>query len=222
MLCCGVLTGCISSRPTSQGVARIETGCPRVPASRHCDHERRLPPPPTALLLFHGSRSAGVGPGLVDCPPSYPMCCPSVCACGVWCGMCAWTDFARVCRSRPVPTCEGPVCHVPAPAAAQDLQLPREQTVEAVIPFAGGRHGSLHALSPAPHSPRSTPPAPLVGVCSVPCVACACGATTPGVACYRMAVGGARGGEAFGAPHASFMMVPAAPRRIDARGSDRL
>ena len=156
VLCCGVLTGCISSRPTSQGVARIETGCPRVPASRHCDHERRLPPPPTALLLFHGSRSAGVGPGLVDCPPSYPMCCPSVCACGVWCGMCVWSDFARVCRSRPVPTCEGPVCHVPAPAAAQDLQLPREQTVEAVIPFAGGRHGSLHALSP--HSPRSPPP----------------------------------------------------------------
>ena len=163
MLCYGVLTGCISSRPTSQGVARIETGCPRVPASRHCDHERRLPPPPTALLLFHGSRSAGVGPGLVDCPPSYPMCCPSVCACGVWCGMCVWTDFARVCRSRPVPTCEGPVCHVPAPAAAQDLQLPREQTVEAVIPFAGGRHGSLHALSPAPPSPRSTPPRPTGG-----------------------------------------------------------
>ena len=193
-----------------------------MPALACCDHGRRLPPPPTALLLFHGSRSAGVGPGLVDCPPSYPMCCPSVCACGVWCGMCVWTDFARVCRSRPVPTCEGPVCHVPAPAAAQDLQLPREQTVEAVIPFAGGRHGSLHALSPAPPSPRSTPPAPLVGVCSVPCVACACGATTPGVACYRMAVGGARGGEAFGAPHASFMMVPAAPHRIDAGGSDRL
>ena len=32
--------------------------------------------------------------------------------------------------------------------------------------------------------------------------AAGCGATTPGTACYRMAVGGVRGGEAFGAPHA--------------------
>ena len=78
-------------------------------------------------------------PSTLACLPlcaisSSPMCCPSVCVWGVWCGMCAWTDFARVCRSRPVPTCEGPVCHVPAPAAAQDLQLPREQTVEVVTP----------------------------------------------------------------------------------------
>ena len=51
---------------------------------------------------------------------------------------------------------------------------------------------------------------------------CACGATTPGTACYRMAVGGVSGGEAFGAPHVSLLMVPATPRRIDARGSDSL
>ena len=55
------------------------------------------------------------------------------------------------------------------------------------------------------------------GVCLVPCVACACGATMPGVACYRMAAGGVLGGDASGAPHVSLMMVPAAPRRIDAR-----
>ena len=89
--------------------------------------------------------------------------------------------------------------------------------------FAGGRHGSLHVHSPIPHSPRPTPSlAPLAGVCLVPCVTCACGATAPGSACYRMAAGGVLGGDASGAPHASFMMVPAAPRRIDARGSDRL
>ena len=33
---------------------------------------------------------------------------------------------------------------------------------------------------------------------------------------------GRREAVASGAPHMSFMMVPAAPRRIDARGSDRL
>ena len=63
----------------------------------------------------------------------------------------------------------------------------------------------------------------LVGVCMVSCVTCACGATAPGYACYRMAADGVLGGDASGAPHASFMMVPAAPRRIDAaRGSDSL
>ena len=46
--------------------------------------------------------------------------------------------------------------------------------------------------------------------------------SAPGFTCYRMAVGGVRGGETSGALHVSFMMVPAAPRRIDTRGSDRL
>ena len=78
---------------------------------------------------------------------------------------------------------------------------------------------TLSLPSPTPPAP---PPRPLVGVCLVPCVTCACGATTSGTACYRMAAGGAWGGDASGALHVSFMMVPAAPRRIDARGSDRL
>ena len=153
VLCCGVLTGCISSRPTSQGVARIETGCPRVPASRHCDHERRLPPPPTALLLFHGSRSAGVGPGLVDCPPSYPMCCPSVCARGVWCGVCG--DGHRPSMQQP-PSAqrEGLVCHESQRLPEQD---PRSLGGRlSICLFVGGRHGSLHALFP--HPPLPSPP----------------------------------------------------------------
>ena len=162
------------------------------------------------------------GPWVGGCPPSYPMCCPSVCADGVWCGVCVWTDIARVCRSRPVPTCEGPVRHVPAPAAAQDLQLPREQTVEVVTPSRWRRTRLAARSLFRPSPPPAPPPRPLVGVCLVPCVTCACGATTSGTACYRMAAGGAWGGDASGALHVSFMMVPAAPRRIDARGSDRL
>ena len=78
-------------------------------------------------------------------------------------------------------------------------------------------------LSPPSPTPLASPLAPpLVGVCSVPCVTCACGATTSRTACYRMAAGGVLGGDASGAPHVSLMMVPAAPRRIDARGSDSL
>ena len=222
MLCWGVLTGCLSSRPTSQGVVRIETGCPRVPASRHCDHERRLPPSPTALPLFYGSRSAGVGPGLVDAP-IHILCVASVCARAVWCVVCVWMGIARVCSSRPVPTREGPVCRAPAPArvhTSQPHRLFREQTLDLPMCWWPTR---LAACS-LPHPPHSPPRslAPLVGVCLVPCVTCACGATTSGLVCYRMAVGGVRGGEAFGAPHVSFLMVPATPRRIDARGSDSL
>ena len=163
MLCCGVLTGCLSSRPTSQGVVRIETGCPRVPASRHCDHERRLPPPPTALPLFHGSCSAGVGPGLVDAPP-HILCVAPVCVRVVWCVVCVWMGIARVCSSRPVPTCEGPVCRAPAPASAQDLQLPFLGRRLSMLTFLSLVADAARCMfSPPSLAPLAPPPRPSGG-----------------------------------------------------------
>ena len=82
-----------------------------------CPHPCPRPLRPASCALPPGM------PPLCTISPS-PRCCPSVFACGVRCGVCAWTDIARVCSSRPVPTCEGPVCRAPAPASAQDLQLP--------------------------------------------------------------------------------------------------
>ena len=73
-----------------------------------------------------------------------------------------------------------------------------------------------------PHAPATRFHSPGGWVYGFVCDMRTCGATTPGSACYRMAAGGVLGGDASGAPHASFMMVPAAPRRIDARGSDSL
>ena len=164
MLCCGVLTGCLSSRPTSQGVVRIETGCPRVPASRHCDHERRLPPPPTALPLFHSPCSAGVDPGLVDAPP-HILCVAPVCArmvCGVGCV-----------RGRTSPECAAAAqCpRVRAPSVmCQRLRQPR------ISSSLGSRLSRLSflslvadtarcTLSPPPPTPLAPPPPPHWWVC---------------------------------------------------------
>ena len=136
-----------------------------MPASRHCDHERRLPPSPTALPLFYGSRSAGVGPGLVDAP-IHILCVASVCARAVWCVVCVWMGIARVCSSRPVPTREGPVCRAPAPArvhTSQPHRLFREQTLDLPMCWWPTR---LAACS-LPHPPHSLPtplPRP-TGVC---------------------------------------------------------
>ena len=74
-----------------------------------CPHPRPLP-----LWRATCPLSPGMLPTCAISPP--PRCYPSVCACGVWCVVCVWTDIARVCSSRPVPTCEGPVCRAPAPA----------------------------------------------------------------------------------------------------------
>ena len=87
-------------------------GCsPRVTVTTSVDSHLLLPP----CLLFHGSRFAGVGPGLVDAP-SHLLCVAPVCGCVVCGVVCVWMGIARVCRSRPVPTCEGLVCRVSVPA----------------------------------------------------------------------------------------------------------
>ena len=131
-----------------------------MPALVCCDHERRLLPPPTALLLFHGPCSAGVGPGLVDAPP-HILCVAPMCArmvCGVGCV-----------RGRTSPECAAAAqCpRVRAPSVmCQRLRQPRissslgSRLSRLSLLLAGDGHGSLHALSSVPHSPRPTPSPP--------------------------------------------------------------
>ena len=160
VLCWGVLTGCLSSRPISQGVVRIETGCPRVPASRHCDHERRLPPSPTAHrpALVLRLTLCWCGPWVGGCPPFISYVLPQCVRvrCGVWC-VCGWAspEYAAVAQCP----------RVRAPSAVH--QRLREFTLRSPIgsfgsrlsicPCAGGRRGSLHVLSPIPPTPHPAP-----------------------------------------------------------------
>ena len=143
--------------------------------------------------------------------------------------VCGWCDVRCVCGWAPPECAAAAQCpRVRAPSAVLQrlpVQDPRSLFEGADSRFsyslvADTARCMLTPLSPTPLAPPPRPP--LVGVCMVSCVTCACGATTPGSACYRMAAGGVLGGDASGAPHASFMMVPAAPHRIDAGGSDRL
>ena len=144
------------------------------------------------------------------------------CVC-VWCGVwyvCGWTPpECAVAAQRP---------RVRAPSAVLQrlpVQDPRSlfEGADCRFVYSLVADTARCMLSPPSPTPLASPLAPpVVGVCSVPCVTCACGATTSRTACYRMAAGGVLGGDASGAPHVSLMMVPAAPRRIDARGSDSL
>ena len=130
------------------------------PPARRSDLERRLPPPPTALPLFHSPCSAGVDPGLVDAPP-HILCVAPVCArmvCGVGCV-----------RGRTSPECAAAAqCpRVRAPSVmCQRLRQPRissslgSRLSRLSLLLAGDGHGSLHALSSVPHSPRPTPSPP--------------------------------------------------------------
>ena len=157
----GVVTGCLCSRPTSQCVAWLVTGCSRecLPA-RRSDLERRLPPPPTALPLFHSPCSAGVDPGLVDAPP-HILCVAPVCVRVVWGVVC-------VCgRTSPECAAAAQCPRVRAPSVmCQRLRQPRissslgSRLSRLSLLLAGDGHGSLHALSSVPHSPRPTPSPP--------------------------------------------------------------
>ena len=110
--------------------------------------------------------------------------------------VCMWGVVWCVCGRAP-PECAAAahsVCHEPAPARAGS-SLPRGPTVDLSLRWWLTRLAAC-SLPPSP-APLSFPLAPpLVGVCMVPCVTCACGATTPGSACYRMAAGGVLGGDA--------------------------
>ena len=219
----GVVTGCLCSRPTSQCVAWLVTGCSReCPPARRSDLERRLPPPPTALPLFHSPCSAGVDPGLVDAPPHIlcvaPVCARMVCGVGCVCG-----------RTSPECAAAAQCPRVRAPSVmCQRLRQPR------ISSSLGSRLLRLSflslvadtarcTLSPPPPTPLAPPPPPHWWVCVQSRVWHAHVARRrlgSHATAWQLVVRG--GGEALGAPHASFMMVPAAPRRIDARGSDRL
>ena len=122
-----------------------------------CPHPCPRPLRPASCPLPPGM------PPLCTISPS-PRCCPSVFACGVRCGVCAWTDIARVCSSRPVPTCEGPV--VPCTSACVTSYYAASSAPSgadsrfAYVLVADAARCMLSPPSPAPLAP---PPRPTGG-----------------------------------------------------------